>query len=171
MSASNVRMLMRYNMWANKLIYEAVTALPDGEATKERNPSERNRSFKSITHTLNHNYIVDVIWQAHLEGRQHGFEARSAPTHPPLDQLWHEQQVMNEWYAAYSDQLLDTAFDEKVNFTLIGGNKGVMTRGEILLHVVNHSTYHRGYIANMFYQIPVSPPKMDLPVYFREIYR
>ena len=169
MSASNVRMLTRYNTWANKRIYDAVAALPDGEATKERNPSERNYNFKNIVHTLNHNYVIDIIWQAHLEGRQHGFEARNTPSYPPLDQLWRAQQVIDEWYTAYSDQLSDATLDEQVNFTLVGGNKGVMTRGEILLHIVNHSTYHRGFIADMFYQIPASPPMMDLPVFFREM--
>lgn len=57
--------------------------------------------------------------------------------------------------------------DEKVNFTLIGGDQGVMKRSEILLHVVNHTTYHRGFIADMFYKIPEKPPATDLPVFLR----
>jgi len=55
-----------------------------------------------------------------------------------------------------------------VSFTLIGGNRGVMTRSEILLHVVNHCTYHRGFVADMFYQVPARPPTTDLPVFLRE---
>src|SRR5262249_16304753 len=58
--------------------------------------------------------------------------------------------------------------DEKVTFTLIGGNQGVMTRGEILLHVVNHTSYHRGFVADLFYQVPARPPTTDLPVFLRE---
>ena len=44
------------------------------------------------------------------------------------------------------------------------------TRGEILLHVVNHTSYHRGFVADLFYQVPggVRPPTTDLPVYLRE---
>jgi uncharacterized damage-inducible protein DinB len=55
-----------------------------------------------------------------------------------------------------------------VRFTLIGGNPGVMTRSEILLHIVNHCTYHRGFVADMFYQVPARPPTTDLPVFLRE---
>ena len=55
-----------------------------------------------------------------------------------------------------------------MNFTLIGGNQGAMTRGEILLHVVNHTSYHRGFVADLFYQVPATPPTSDLPVYLRE---
>jgi len=44
-----------------------------------------------------------------------------------------------------------------------------MTRGEILLHIVNHTTYHRGFVADLFYQVRgARPPTTDLPVYLRE---
>jgi len=157
------RMLTRYNAWANKLIFDAVAALPAGEATKER-----QSLFKNMVHTLNHNYVIDLIWQAHLEGRDHGFTARNTVGYPELDELWSAQQAIDDWYTTWSDKLSDAALDEKVSFTLIGGNQGVMTRGEILLHVVNHTTYHRGFVADLFYQVPARPPTTDLPVFLRE---
>ncbi len=44
-----------------------------------------------------------------------------------------------------------------------------MTCGEILMHVVTHASYHRGYVADMIHDIPGRrPPTMDLPVYMRE---
>lgn len=52
--------------------------------------------------------------------------------------------------------------------TFIGGGPGALTRAEILLHVVNHTTYHRGHIGDMVYQIPAEPPTTDLPVFLRE---
>jgi uncharacterized damage-inducible protein DinB len=122
-----------------------------------------------MVHTLNHNYVIDLIWQAHLEGREHGFDARNTPGHPPLEELRREQQAIDDWYIAWSDGLTEAALAEAVHFTLIGGNRGVMTRGEILLHIVNHTTYHRGFVADLFYQVPdARPPTTDLPVYLRE---
>ena len=161
---SQARMLARYNAWANRLIFDAVAALPAGEATKQR-----QTLFKNMVHTLNHNYVIDRIFQAHLEQRPHGYGARNTQDHPPLDELWRAQQEVDAWYVAWSDRVGDAELDETVHFTLIGGNKGAMTRGEILLHVVNHTTYHRGFAADLFYQIPgVRPPTTDLPVYLRE---
>ena len=162
-TTSTAHMLTRYNAWANKLIFDAVAALPEGEATKER-----QSLFKNMVHTLNHNYVIDLIWQAHLEGREHGFEARNTKTHPPLDELWRKQRVIDDWYIAWSDALTDAALEEEVRFTLIGGNPGVMTRGEILLHIVNHTAYHRGFVGDMFFQVPARAPTTDLPVYLRE---
>src|SRR5690349_23382240 len=95
----SARMLTRYNQWANHLIFEAVAALPEGEAIKPR-PS----LFKNMVHTLNHNYVVDLIWQAHLEGRDHGFKARNLVLHDSLPELWRAQQAIDQWYIDWSDR-------------------------------------------------------------------
>ena len=163
-TTQTARMLTRYNAWSNKLMFDAVAALPEGEATKER-----VSLFRNIVHTLNHIYVIDMIWQGHLEGREHGYTARNTKDHPPLAELWRLQQGVDKWYIDWSDGLTDAALIENVNFTLIGGNQGVMTRGEILLHVVTHTNYHRGFAADLFFQVPARPPTMDLPVYLREI--
>ena len=158
------RMLTRYNAWADNLLYDAVTKLPAGEAMKPR-----QSLFKNIVHTLNHNYIIDMIFQAHMEGREHGFAARNTADYPPLQDLWFMQSAINDWYVKWSDEVNEQLLDEKVSFTFVGGGAGVMTRSEMILHVVNHTTYHRGFIADMFYQIPTHPPTTDLPVFLRDV--
>lgn len=164
LTPQSARTLTRYNNWANQLIFDAVAALPEGEATKPR-----ATLFKNMVHTLNHNYVIDLIWQAHLEGRDHGFTARNTPGHPPLEELRAKQQAIDDWYIAWADAQSEATLAQPVHFTLIGGNRGVMTRGEILLHIVNHTTYHRGFVADLFYQVPdARPPTTDLPVYLRE---
>jgi uncharacterized damage-inducible protein DinB len=160
----SARMLTRYNAWADKLIFEAVARLPEGETTKPR-----QSVFKSMAHTLNHIYVIDRVFQAHLEGREHGYMARNTETHPPVAELWRVQQEIDAWFVAWSDTLTDAALAEKVRFDFIGGGQGVMTRGEMLLHVVNHTTYHRGFVADFFYQVPVRPPTTDLTVFLRDV--
>lgn len=163
LSTRTARMLARYNAWANEVMFGAVAALPADEATKPR-PS----LFKNMVHTLNHNHVIDLIWRAHLEGRDHGYTARNTPDHPPLAELWRMQQEVDKWYIEWSDALSGADLEDRVRFTLIGGNRGVMTRGEILLHVVNHTSYHRGFVADLFYQVPARAPLTDLPVFLRE---
>ena len=87
MTAASVRMFARYNAWADKVMFDAVAQLPPGEDVKPR-----TSLFKNIVHTLNHNYVIDRIFQAHLEGREHGYAARNTPGHPPLAELWRAQQ-------------------------------------------------------------------------------
>src|SRR6187455_3092597 len=115
---ANARMLTRYNAWSNRLMYDAVAALPAGEAVKER-----KSLFKNMVHTLNHNYVIDAIWQAHLEGREHGYA-----------ELREKQQAMDQWFITWGKAQTEASLGEKMSFTLIGGNAGTMTRFEILQH-------------------------------------
>ena len=160
----NARMLTRYNAWANKLFFDSVAKLPEGEATKPR-----TTLFKNIVHTLNHNYVIDLIFQAHLQGREHGFTARNTQEHPPLQTLAQAQAELDRWYIDWSDAITDAALNEKVDFTFVGGGPGAMTRGQMLLHIVNHTSYHRGFAADLFYQVPAKPPTTDLPVFLRDV--
>jgi len=163
-NTGTARMLTRYNAWANTVFFDAVRALPEGEATVPR-----KTLFKNIVHTLNHNYVIDAIFQAHLEGRPHGYSARNTTETPSLEALRAAQHKLDQWYVAWSDAITDDALDEKVSFTFVGGGAGLMTRGQILLHLINHTSYHRGFAADLFYQIPAKPPTTDLTVFLRDV--
>ena len=160
----DARTLTRYNAWANGLIFDAVAALPAGEALKPR-----KSLFKNMVHMLNHNYVIDRIFQAHLEGREHGYAARNTPDHPPLEELRQAQAALDDWYIAWSDRMTEAELDESVEFTFVGGGLGVMTRSQMLLHVVNHTSYHRGFVGDLFFQVPARPPTTDLPVFLRDV--
>ncbi len=157
------RMLTRYNRWANDLIFAALAALPAGEAAKPR-----ATLFKNMVHTLNHNYVIDRIFQAHLERREHGYTARNTPEAPPLEELARAQRGLDDWYVAWSDSVTPAALEERLEFAFVGGGQGAMTRSEMLLHIVNHTSYHRGFVADMFYQVPARPPVTDLTVFLRD---
>ena len=160
----NARLLARYRQWADRLTFDAVAALPPGEADKQR-PT----LFKTMIGTLNHNYLIDLVWQAHLEGRDHGFKARNVVLHDGLPELRKAQQDINQWYIDWSDRQSRQTLDETVHFQFIDGDRAAMTRSDILLHVVNHATYHRGWIAEMFFQVPARNPTTDLPVYLKSL--
>jgi len=157
------RMLARYTQWANRVLLDAVAALPEGEADRER-PT----LFKTMVRTLNHIFTADVIWQAHLEARPHGIPALATCLHPVLADLDAAQAKMDQWWVDWAEAQTPATLAEVVQFELIGGNRGTMTRGEILLHVVTHCSYHRGWVADLFFQVPGHrAPTMDLPVYKR----
>lgn len=166
MDHATFSMLARYRAWADRITFDAVASLPPGEAAKPR-----QTLFKSIIGTLNHNYLIDLVWQAHVEGRDHGFDARNVVLHDDLAELWTGQQAMNRWWIDWNEAQSPASLAEIVRFKFIGGEPSAMTRGDILLHVVNHGSYHRGWVAEMFFAVPAPNPATDLPVYLREIGR
>jgi uncharacterized damage-inducible protein DinB len=96
----SLRMLTRYTAWANGRLFTALDQLPPGELT-----APRATSFGNMLRTLNHAYVVDLIWQAHLQGRPHGFTSRNTDTTPALAQLREQQQALDDWYILYADGL------------------------------------------------------------------
>ena len=159
------RMLARYNRWSNDVFFKYVAELPPEEITRPR-----QTLFKNIVHTLNHIYVIDSIFRAHLEGRDHGYTARNTAEPPVFEDLRREQRELDQWYIGWSDRMTDASLDETVRFTYVGGGDGAMTRGQILMHIVNHTSYHRGFAADMFFQIPGKrAPTTDLTVFLRDV--
>jgi uncharacterized damage-inducible protein DinB len=163
MNINTARMLAQYKAWADKVMFDGVASLPPGEAEKER-----KTLFKTMIGTLNHIYVVDLIWQAHLEGRAHGFKARNVLVHPELAALRAAQEKVNDWIVDWAKAQSDASLDEDVSFTFVNGNKASMTRGEMFLHLVTHGSYHRGWVAEMFFEAGAPPPQPDLSVFLCE---
>lgn len=158
-----IRALMDYNKWANGVVYESVMSLPEGEAEKPR-----PNLMGSMLGALNHLLTVDMIWLAHLEGRPHGMEALRPMLHDNMDALWEARRAMDDTLLAYVDALDPAALEEVVEYELIGGNAGRLSRAMILTHLATHGCYHRGWIADMMGQLDMIPPVFDIPVYERE---
>jgi uncharacterized damage-inducible protein DinB len=158
-----LQMLTRYRAWADRLLYQSLAAMPADALIREQ-----PIVFGSILRTLNHAHCMDLVWKAHLEGVPHGLTTRNPEECPAFEELRMAQAATNDWYIRLAETLDAQAFDETIHFTFIGGGQGAMRRGDILLHVVNHATYHRGHVAMMMYGMSTPPPTTDLPVFLRE---
>lgn len=160
---TTLQTLLRYKSWANMRLFATLAGVP-----AERLAAPQPIVFGSMLRTLHHVLAMDGVWKAHLQERPHGLDTRNPPDCPQFAELRDAQRAMDAWFENYAATLSDGNGDELVRFTFIGGGDGAMTRGEILLHVVNHATYHRGHIADMMYRTGVTPPTTDLPVFLRE---
>jgi len=89
---------------------------------------------------LNHGYVVAQIFAAHLTGAVHGFCADNTEETP--------------------EQL-----SERLPFVFTDGDKGGMSRAEMLLHVITHGGYHRGEVGRILAQLSISPPWDTLAVH------
>lgn len=159
----DLRMLTRYSTWANERLFDLLESLHPAELT-----APRQTGLGSMLATLGHNHVIDLIWKSHLEGRRHGFTSRVPQVVLPLDALRTAQAEVDGWYVGYADALTEQAHAEIVHFDFVDGGTGTLSRGDMLLHVINHKTYHRGYVADMLYQAGFKPPVMDIPVFMRD---
>jgi uncharacterized damage-inducible protein DinB len=149
MSLSTLKSLFGQKVWANDELFAklvASTTLPEDQ-------------MLSSIRTLNHIYVVDRIFRAHLAGEPRPFDATQTPTLPTLAQLHHDVQVTDAWYVQYvtglSEDQLETIFD----FDFTDGDIGRMSREEILLHVITHGAYHRGNVGQILKTNAMTPPR------------
>ncbi len=156
-------LLARYNDWADRTLFGALEHVPMPEIV-----CPRNTVFGSILATLNHNYQVDLIWHAHLIGREHGFSSRRDLLCPTLDALIAAQCDANTWLNDWVSRQDAARLSETVSFEYISGRPGQMARGAMLLHLSHHKTYHRGWISQMLFELGVKPPETDLSVYLSQ---
>lgn len=162
-AGQGLAMLTRYTAWANTLLYDALAGLSTAQMA-----APTPVFAGSILRTLNHVHLIDVVWKSHLLGVPHGLTTRNPEATSKFDALRQAQQALDAWYIAYAHALDTTRSTDLVHFTFIGGGDGAMTRGEIVAHVANHTTYHRGHITAMLYALGIQPPTTDLPVFLRD---
>lgn len=67
------------------------------------------------------------------------------------------------------DGLSDERLDEVVAYRTVAGVPQESAIWEMLRHVVNHGTYHRGQLATMLRQLGVAPPSTDLILFYRTV--
>jgi len=157
-------LLAGYNAWADQVLFDAMARLPDGAIYKKS-----NTLFGSMVGTLNHNYQVDLIWQAHLTGKKHGFTSRRDVLHERLEDLTKAQTEANQWLMTWAKQQNPASLSVALQFTFTNGQPVEMQRGAMFLHVINHKTYHRGWVSQMFFEVGAKPPESDLSVYLANL--
>lgn len=153
--------LTRYKAWANELLFEAAAKLPESALL-----APQPIVFGSLLRTLNHVLAMDFVWQSHLRGQPHGLATRNPDFCPPFAEIARAQADTDRWYIDYAENLSEAAHDEVVEFAFIGGRPGAMTRADIVLHAVNHGTYHRGHFVQMM-RTWQPPPITDYPVFLK----
>lgn len=160
MDVQTAQLLANYNAWADQTLFAAVAKLPEGDIYRQT-----TTLFRSMVGTLNHNYQVDLIWQAHLLGKKHAFSTRRDILHPKLEDLVRAQMAIDAWLIEWATQQTSSTLSETVAFRFVSGQDAKMRKGSMLLHVVNHKTYHRGWVSEMFFDVGAKPPETDLSVY------
>lgn len=149
MSIATLKSLFGYKSWANSELFALLATLPAQHADQ----------LHTCIRTLNHIHVVDRIFRAHLSGEPRPFDATNTKATPSLVQLQSDVAETDSWYMNYVAGLAPAALPEVLDFTFTDGDKGRMSREEILLHIITHGGYHRGNVGQVLKSISVVPPR------------
>lgn len=142
--------LFGYKAWANAELFGLLA---------EIDVAQHAARVHQALRVLNHVYVVDCIFQAHLQGHPHNFAATNTPETPSVLALWDGVQRLDAWYVSQVAGLSSDALHQQLAFRFTDGDPGLMTREEMLLHVVTHGGYHRGAAGEILRAAGVAPPR------------
>lgn len=160
--ASTLQTHLRYTAWASKRLVDAAAALTPEELTRDFGTSE-----KSVLGTLVHVFAADRIWMARVEG-----VALARFFDPETDM--HLSTLQNEWPAlldrwqSYAASLTEETAAQPIAYRDLKGNPYQSPPWQIILHLVNHGTHHRGQAAGMLRSMGKTPPVLDLIAFYRQ---
>jgi uncharacterized damage-inducible protein DinB len=162
MTVEEARAHFAYDEWANARYVEVLAQLPPGALVQER-----ISSFPSLLATFAHVVAAEWIWLR----RWRGDSPRAFPdwmASPSLESLRARLAAVQEERAALLGALSDADLDRDVEYSLLNGTRRADPLGALFLHVVNHSSFHRGQLSTLLRQAGGVPPVSDLVAYRRE---
>ncbi len=153
---------LRYHLWATSQIFQGILPVPPNELT-----IDRGGSFGSIFSTLEHMFKADSLWLMRMKGIGNvklSQVSASDDVHV-LEREW--TKVLKEFIDTFAalDEADISGTREFVNSEGISFSMPVW---QILLHVVNHGTGHRGQVNCLLRQAGIKPPNSDLVQFYRQ---
>jgi len=162
MNRQDLQTLLDYHYWARDRLLHAIQTL-----TPEQYDKDLGSSFKSVRDTVTHVYAAEWAWYQRWQGE-------SPMALIPSDRFADLAALRSAWaeherkMRAFVDGLGDQDVARVIDYKLLSGDTGASPIWQMVQHVVNHASYHRGQITTMLRQLGVKPAKsMDMIAYYR----
>lgn len=151
--------LLRYNSWANDRLLDAI---PHNVLDVSM-----QSSFPSIRKTVLHIWDAEWVWFERVNGRSPGLVDHEQFEGPFEDALRLLREQEDAWITLV-ESLTDNELTRSITYkNLTSGKEFTRTIDEIVMHVCNHSTFHRGQIVTMLRANGADTiPGTDMAIYF-----
>jgi uncharacterized damage-inducible protein DinB len=158
-----IQELYRYNQWANDRVFGAVSGLTLQEFTRDL-----GNSYPSVRDTLTHLVWAEWIWLQRWQGDspQYRFDPSEFPHLSGLNARWLELKAEQ---TALVDAVTTDRLSAALSYVNLQGQSWRYALWRQMLHVVNHSTYHRGQVTTMLRQLGSVPIPTDFLVFHDEL--
>lgn len=151
-----------FNSWASQQIIQVILALPEEQQNQEV-PS----SFNSLARTLLHMWDAESIWWQRMKLQERILRPSDQYTGQIADAangLLAQSALWDDWVSKASALQLEHVFQ----YQTFNKSQFKQPTWQMLLHVFNHGTYHRGQLVNMLRQLGVSRiPATDFAIWSR----
>ena len=159
MTVEDLVRLYAYNRWATGRLFAAAAA-----ATPEQLTQPLGGSFGTLLGTLQHMLGAEWVWLERFNGR-------SPAAFPGAEGLTTLEAIRRRWdeVSAGLDAVISATADlnRAVPYRTFKGDRFDQPLGDLVQHVVNHGTYHRGQVAMSLRLLGIAAPSTDLVAFLR----
>jgi uncharacterized damage-inducible protein DinB len=163
LNADALRTHLDYTAWASTRLVAAASGLTPEELTRDFGTADH-----SVLGTLVHVYAADRIWLSRIRGNP---PARFIDPEKDmrLDVLQNDwPKLLDEW-GSWAAGLTGESAATRLSYKDMKGNAYETPVWQIILHVVNHATHHRGQVSGFLRAMGHTPPPLDLMAYYRSL--
>jgi uncharacterized damage-inducible protein DinB len=151
---------LAYTTWATNHLLNAAAAIPPEQLLQDFRTADKN-----IVGTLAHVFAADRVWLDRVNGRRRTAFIEDRDRN--LDTLRKEWPVLHQSWREWLAGLQEQQIQEPIAYQDMAGNPYRSLPWEIILHVVNHGTHHRGQVSGMLRALGHAPPQLDLIRFYR----
>lgn len=162
MTHRELQTLVEFNYWARDRMLASTSALTADQFTRPM-----GNSFSSVRDTLVHIYSAEWVWYMRWQGSSptSPLAAEDYPDLPSVTAAWRDLETR---IRAFVDGLDDAGILRELDYRQMSGQAFRSPIWQMVQHVVNHGTYHRGQITTMLRQLGADAASTDLIVFYRE---
>lgn len=161
-SADLLRTHLDYTGWATARLLDAAGGLTGDELTRDF-----GTATKSVAGTLVHTFGGDRVWLHRVQGVAP--IGMPGPEHYDLAVLRPAWRAVGEAWQEWARPLTDEDFLQEISYRDLKENPWRTPLWQVVLHVVNHGTHHRGQAAGFLRSMGHTPPPLDLIAYYRSM--
>lgn len=149
-----------YTAWATLRLVKAAAQLSGEELSRDFLTADR-----SVIGTLVHIYFADRIWLARVQGAP--FPGLPTEAESNLGHLQTALPELHDRWRQWASSLTVESPNREIKYSDIKGNQWKQPLWQIILHVVNHASHHRGQVSGFIRAMGHTPPPIDLSFYHR----
>jgi uncharacterized damage-inducible protein DinB len=159
---NNIRQLYDYNRWADHRTLTVARALANDDFLRPM-----GNSFSSVRDTFAHILGAEWIYLERWQGRSPKslLDPATFPTVQSLESRW---ETLERDQMQFIEALTPQRLREELAYINLRGQRYSYPLWQQLLHVVNHSSYHRGQLTTLLRQLGAEAVSTDFLVYFDE---
>jgi uncharacterized damage-inducible protein DinB len=155
-------LLLDYHYWARDRMLAAVESL-----AAEKYTQMLVSSFRSVRDTVVHMYAAEWVWNRRWHGES-PTELIPGVRFADVEAIRHAWTELEHEVRGDLARLDDDGLKAVVHYRLFSGVEAATPFWQILQHVVNHASYHRGQVTTLLRQLGAAPPEsIDLITFYR----